>query len=72
MLDGDYVLVQQQDTIRNGDIGVALVNEESATVKRIYKEKNGWRLQPENDDMEPFFEKQVRILGKVVGVYRCM
>lgn len=72
MLDGDYVLVQQQDTIRNGDVGVALVNEESATVKRIYKEKNGWRLQPENDDMEPFFEKQVRILGKVVGVYRCM
>ena len=45
---------------------------EEATVKRFYKENGQFRLQPENDDMEPFFEKQVRILGKVVGVYRCM
>lgn len=72
ILDGDYVMVRQQSTAENGDIVVALVDEESATVKRFFKEKKGYRLQPENDNMEPFFEKNVRVLGKVIGVYRSL
>ena len=68
--DGDYVIVRQQPDANNGDIVVALVNEESATVKRFFLESDCVRLQPENDDMEPFYEREVRILGKVIGVYR--
>ena len=70
--DGDYIMVKQQNTARNGDIVVALVNDETATVKRFYKEKGGYRLQPENDNMEPFFEKNVKVQGIVIGVYRQM
>ena len=70
--DGDYIMVRQQNTANNSDIVVALVNGESATVKRFFKEKNGFRLQPENDNMEPFFEKDVTVLGKVIGIYRQM
>lgn len=70
--DGDYVIVRQQNVAENGDIVVALVDEEAATVKRFFKEKNCFRLQPENDNMEPFYEKNVRVLGKVIGVYRQM
>ena len=65
-------MVRQQNTANNSDIVVALVNGESATVKRFFKEKNGFRLQPENDNMEPFFEKDVTVLGKVIGIYRQM
>ena len=72
IFDGDYIMVRQQNTANNSDIVVALVNGETATVKRFFKEKNQIRLQPENDSMEPFYEKDVTILGKVIGVYRQM
>lgn len=70
ILDGDYIIVQQQPTASNGDIVVALVGGEEATVKTFYKEKGHFRLQPENDTMEPIIVDEVSILGKVVGVYR--
>lgn len=72
IFDGDYIMVRQQNTANNSDIVVAMVDGESATVKRFFKEKDCIRLQPENDSMEPFFEKNVTILGKVIGVYRQM
>lgn len=68
--DGDFVFVKQQETADNSDIVVALVEDGSATVKRFFKEKDCIRLQPENDEMEPFYEKSVRVLGKVIGTYR--
>ncbi len=70
ILDGDYIIVQQQPTASNGDIVVALVNSDEATVKTFYKEKGHFRLQPENDTMEPIIVDEVSILGKVVGVFR--
>lgn len=70
--DGDYVMVRQQETANDSDIVVALVNGESATVKRFFKEKDCIRLQPENDTMSPFYEKNVTVLGKVIGIYRQM
>ncbi len=72
ILDGDQVLVQQQPDAQNGEIVVALLGEE-ATVKRFYKEKNCYRLQPENDTMEPIIvdsDQEFKILGKVFGVFR--
>ena len=72
IFDGDYVMVKQQDTALDGEIIVALVDKEGATVKRIYHEKDCIRLQPENDAMKPLYEKNVNILGKVIGVYRQM
>lgn len=69
ILDGDYVVVRQQSTAENGDIVVALLEEE-ATVKKFYKEKDHFRLQPENSFMDPILVKEVIILGKVVGVFR--
>lgn len=71
ILDGDYVIVQQQNTANNGDIVVALVDD-SATVKTFYKENGHFRLQPENDTMDPIIVNEVSILGKVVGVFRSM
>ena len=70
--DGDYIFVKEQNTARNGEIVVALVENEEATVKRIFFEKNRVKLQPENDTMQPFYEKNVAVLGKVIGVYRQM
>jgi len=70
ILSGDYVLVRDQDTARNGEIVVALVDDEEATVKRFFKEKDCFRLQPENSSMEPIYSHNVAILGKVVGVFR--
>lgn len=70
ILDGDYILVRNQNTARNGDIIVALVDEEEATVKRFFKEKDYIRLQPENTSMDPIFSRNVAILGKVIGVFR--
>ncbi|MBR1761214.1 MAG: transcriptional repressor LexA [Schwartzia sp.] len=70
--DGDYIFVKEQDTAKNGEIVVALVENEEATVKRIFFEKNRVKLQPENDTMEPFYETNVVVLGKVIGVYRQM
>ncbi len=72
ILDGDYIIVQQQPTASNGDIVVALVNDDEATVKTFYKENGHFRLQPENDYMDPIIVDEVSILGKVVGVFREM
>ncbi|HHY82803.1 MAG TPA: transcriptional repressor LexA [Clostridiales bacterium] len=69
ILDGDYVLVQKKPTAENGDIVVALIEDE-ATVKTFYKEKDYIRLQPENSSMEPIIVRDVTILGKVIGVIR--
>ena len=69
ILDGDYVIVEKCETARNGEMVVALVDD-SATVKTFYKENGHFRLQPENDYMEPIIVDSVAILGKVVGVYR--
>jgi repressor LexA len=69
IFDGDQILVSKQSTANNGDIVVALV-EDSATVKTFYKEKGHFRLQPENDTMEPIIVDDVSILGKVFGVFR--
>ena len=69
ILDGDSVLVMQQTTARNGDIVVALI-EDSATVKTYDKENGHYRLQPENDTMDPIIVDDCKILGKVFGVFR--
>ncbi len=69
ILDGDYVLVRQQSHAQNSDIVVALLEDE-ATVKRFYKEKDYVRLQPEHPTMEPIYATEVKILGKVIGVFR--
>lgn len=71
IFDGDNILVKQQSTASNGDMVVALVDD-SATVKTFYKEEGHYRLQPENDTMEPIIvdANQVEILGKVFGVFR--
>lgn len=69
ILEDDYVVVRPQDTARDGEIVVALVGEE-ATVKRFFKEKDHVRLQPENEALEPIRVKDVRVLGRVVGVCR--
>jgi repressor LexA len=71
ILDGDLVVVRPQDTASDGEIIVALVGEE-ATVKRFFKESDHFRLQPENETMEPILVKDVRVLGKVVGLMRSM
>ncbi|MDO3680054.1 transcriptional repressor LexA [Paenibacillus ehimensis] len=68
--NGDYVIVRQQQTANNGDIVVAMTEEDEATVKTFYKEKDHVRLQPENPTMEPLRLKNVSILGKVIGVFR--
>jgi repressor LexA len=68
--DKDYVIVKQQQIANNGDIVVAMTEEDEATVKRFYKEKNHFRLQPENSSLEPLILNQVSILGKVIGVFR--
>ena len=69
ILDGDFIIVRQQNEARNGEIVVALIGDE-ATVKRFFKERTLIRLQPENSSMEPIYSQEVSILGKVVGVFR--
>lgn len=69
ILDGDYILVEQQTTANDGDMVVALVDD-SATVKTFYKENDYYRLQPENDFMEPIIVSDVMIMGKVIGTFR--
>ena len=71
ILDGDLVLVRQQNTAHNGEIVVALIDD-SATVKRFYREKEFIRLQPENDYMAPIYVKDASILGRVTGVFRML
>jgi repressor LexA len=68
--NGDYVIVRQQSSANNGDIVVAMTEEDEATVKTFYKEKDHIRLQPENSTMKPILLNQVTILGKVIGVFR--
>jgi repressor LexA len=70
ILPGDFVVVRKQDDARNGEIVVALVGDEDATVKRFFRESGRVRLQPENDDMEAMYPEQVRILGTVKAVLR--
>lgn len=72
IFDGDLVLVRQQHTANNGDIVVAMTDEDEATVKRFFKEKDYFRLQPENSSLSPIILKSVSILGKVIGVYRTL
>lgn len=68
--DGDFVIVRQQQTADNGDIVVAMTEDDEATVKRFYKEKDHIRLQPENQTMQPILLNKVTILGKVIGLFR--
>lgn len=70
ILNGDNVIVRKQSSATNGEIVVAMTDENEATVKRFYKEKDHYRLQPENDNMAPIILNSVHILGKVVGLYR--
>lgn len=70
ILDGDMVVIEQTPYAENGDIVCALVDNESATIKTFYKEDGHYRLQPENDTMDPIIVDEVKILGKVVGVVR--
>lgn len=71
ILDGDYVIVKSQSTANNGDIVAALV-EDSATVKTFYKENGHFRLQPENDYLDPIIVDSVAVIGKIIGVYRVL
>ncbi|MGW7906470.1 transcriptional repressor LexA [Staphylococcus pseudoxylosus] len=72
ILDGDKVIVRSQTIAENGDIIVAMTEENEATVKRFYKEKTRYRLQPENSTMGPIYLDNVTVLGKVVGLFREM
>ncbi|MCC5894906.1 MAG: transcriptional repressor LexA [Alkalibacterium sp.] len=70
ILDGDQVIVRKQETANNGDIVIAMTDEDEATCKRFYKENNYIRLQPENDSMDPIILNDVKILGRVISLYR--
>jgi repressor LexA len=69
ILEGDFVVVREQETATDGEIVVALVGEE-ATVKRFFRESDHIRLQPENERLEPIRTRDVQVLGKVVGLFR--
>ena len=68
--DGDILIVERKNTARNGETVVAMNENNEATVKTFYKENGYFRLQPENDTMEPIILKECTILGKVIGLYR--
>ena len=70
ILDGDIVIVEKASTARNGEIVVAMTDENEVTLKTFYKENGYFRLQPENDTMEPIILNNVTILGKAIGLYR--
>lgn len=70
ILDGDIVIVERTNTARNGEIVVAMTDENEVTLKTFYKESNYFRLQPENDTMDPIILDNVSILGKAIGLYR--
>ncbi len=70
IFDEDIVIVERTNTARNGEIVVAMTDENEVTLKTFYKEKNYFRLQPENDTMEPFIFDNITILGKAIGLYR--
>lgn len=69
ILEGDMIIVRKQETVENGEIVVALLDDE-ATVKRYYHEENTIRLQPENEEYDPIYTKKCQILGKVIGLWR--
>lgn len=69
ILDGDYVMIEQRKSAKNGDIVLALIDD-SATIKTFYKEDNRYRLQPENESMDPIYTDEVDILGHVIALYR--
>lgn len=70
ILNGDKVIVRRQSTANNGDIVIAMTDDNEATCKRFFKEDGHYRLQPENDTMAPIILKNIKILGKVVGLFR--
>ncbi len=70
ILDGDVVIIERKGTAKNGEIVVAMTDENEVTLKTFYKEKDHFRLQPENDTMEPIILNNVNILGKAIGLYR--
>lgn len=70
ILDGDFVIVRRQETANNGDIVIAMTDEDEATCKRFYKESNHIRLEPENDDLESIILPNVKVLGRVISLYR--
>ena len=70
IFDNDIVIIEKSNTAHNGDIVVAMNDDNEVTIKRFYKEKNHFRLQPENDYMEPIILDNVTILGKLIGLYR--
>ncbi len=70
IMDGDYVIVHPTPVANNGEIVVAMLDEEEATVKRLYKEADHLRLQPENDEMDPIISTEAEVIGKVIGVFR--
>ncbi|MBR3229979.1 MAG: transcriptional repressor LexA [Bacilli bacterium] len=70
ILSGDIVIVERRSNARNGEIVVAMTDENEVTLKTFYKEKNHFRLQPENDTMDPIILDNVVILGKAIGLYR--
>ncbi|MBI2310047.1 transcriptional repressor LexA [Candidatus Collierbacteria bacterium] len=70
ILDGDYVVIEEQDEVHNGDIVVALLDNGLATLKRFFREATRIRLEPANSQMQPIFATRVRVQGKVVGVIR--
>ncbi|MGJ9381566.1 transcriptional repressor LexA [Salipaludibacillus sp. CF4.18] len=72
IFDGDYVVVRQQSHANNGEIVVAMTEDDEATVKRFFKEDNYFRLQPENSTLDPIILDKVTILGKVIGVFRTL
>ena len=71
IMDGDTIICRKQNTASNGEIVIAMIDD-SATVKRFYKENGRFRLQPENSTMEPIYTDHVTILGKVISLYRCL
>ena len=68
--DGDIIIVERRNTAHNGEIVVAMTDENEVTLKTFYKEKDHFRLQPENDTMAPIILENVTILGKAIGLYR--
>jgi repressor LexA len=70
IVNGDYVVIQPQETARDGEIVVAILEDNTATLKRFYKERDRVRLQPANSEMEPIYARDVKIQGKVIGVIR--
>ena len=70
ILDGDYAIVRQQSSVNNGEIAVVMTEDDEATIKRLFKEKGQFRLQPENSSLEPLYVSNVNVLGKLIGIYR--